>query len=137
MVTAVLSAHRGSVEIFYRKAEYFAIEELCLHGPNVISFQLVTGKWRCHVVESYIDPSNALTIDEVDAAIRDQTYGAEILVAGNINANQTDPEGTPRAEAIADNLAAARLMDMGLHFTPRRKLWLKDRCTWCMQQDRR
>ena len=42
MAAAPPSAHRGGVTIFYREAEHFAIEELCLHGPNVISFQQVT-----------------------------------------------------------------------------------------------
>ena len=44
MTTAAPSACHGGVTVFYRKAEHFTIEEFCLHGPNVISFQLVT--WR-------------------------------------------------------------------------------------------
>ena len=44
---------------------------------------------------------------DVSAEIRDQTYGSELLVVGNLNANLADPEGIPQAEAIADKLAAA------------------------------
>ena len=60
----------GGVYIFYREAEHFAVEELCLHGLNVIRFQLVTGRWRWHVVGCYIPPRDALTIEDIIAAIR-------------------------------------------------------------------
>ena len=95
MVTKAPIPHRGNIAIFYREAEHFAIKELLLHVPNVISFQLVTGRWRWHVVEYYISPRDASTIEDVDAAIRAQPYRAEFLVAGNLNANLAEPEGTP------------------------------------------
>ena len=44
----------------------------------------------------YIAPRNALTIEDVIAAIRAQPYGADLLVAGNINSNLEDLEGAPR-----------------------------------------
>ena len=56
------SAHRIGIAIFYCKAEHFAIKELCLHGPNIISFQLMTGRRRCHVVGCYIARRNDSTI---------------------------------------------------------------------------
>ena len=34
-----------------------------------------------------------------------------------------------------DEIAAAGLMYMGLHFLPQRMQWLQDRCTWSMNQD--
>ena len=58
-------------------------------------------------------------------------------MAGNLNANLADPEGTPRGKAIADKLEAAVLMDLGLLFLQQRKLWLKDRCTCSMRRDGR
>ena len=80
--------------IFYCKANHFAIKELRLHSPSVISFQLVTGRRKWHVVGCYISPSNASTIEDVTASIRDQPYGAELLVSGDLNANLAEPEGT-------------------------------------------
>ena len=133
--TAAPSAHRGNVAIFYRKAEHFSIEELRLCGPNVTSFQMVTGRRGWHAVGCYITPSDVSIIEDIAAAIRDQPYGAELLVARDINSNLADPEDTPRAEAIEDELAATGLTDMGFHFLPRHKPWLKNRCTWIMQQD--
>ena len=40
------SAHIGGVAVFYHKAENFTLEALCLHGANVVRFQLASGgKW--------------------------------------------------------------------------------------------
>ena len=41
-----------------------------------------------------IAPSDASAIEDVTASIKDQPYGAEILVAGGINANLEEPEVT-------------------------------------------
>ena len=64
------SSHRGGVAISYCKAEHFAIEELHLHGPIVIRFHLVTGRWPWYVVGCYITPSDASTIEDFAASIR-------------------------------------------------------------------
>ena len=48
--TAVPSAHRDGAAVFYHEAEHFDIEELRLQGTNVISFQLVMGRRRWHIV---------------------------------------------------------------------------------------
>ena len=61
-VTAALSTHCGGVAIFYREAEHFAIKDLRLHGPNVISFQMVTGRRRWHVMGCYIVPIDSSNI---------------------------------------------------------------------------
>ena len=68
--TEAPSAHRGGIVILYRKAEHFTVEELRLHGPNVITFQLVMGRRQWHVVGCYIDSSNASNIEDVNVAIR-------------------------------------------------------------------
>ena len=67
--TEAPSALRGGFAFFNRKAEHFAVEELLLHGPNVIIFQLVTGKRRWRVVGCYIASSDASTIEDVNVAI--------------------------------------------------------------------
>ena len=83
----------------------------------------------------YIAPRNASTIEDVAVAIRDQPYGAELLVAGNLNSNLAETECTLRVEAITDEITEAGLMNMGLHFLPRREQCLKDMCTWRMKRD--
>ena len=59
------SARRVGVAVFYCEVEHFSIKELFLHGLNVISFQLVTGRRQWHVVGCYIAPRYALAIEEV------------------------------------------------------------------------
>ena len=78
----------------------------------------------------YIDPRNASTIEDVNVDIRDIPYRSELLVAGDLNANLAEPKVTPQVEAVGDELVAAGLMDMELHFLPRRKPWFQYRCTW-------
>ena len=69
--TAAPSAHCVGVAVFCRKSDYFAIEELRLHGPNVVSFQLVIWRRRWHAAGCYIFPSDTSAIEDVVAAIRD------------------------------------------------------------------
>ena len=83
----------------------------------------------------YISPGNDSTIEDVDTAIRDQPYGSELLVAGDFNINLVEPEGTPQGEAVADELAAAGLLDIEIIFLPRRKTWFQDKCTWRIHRD--
>ena len=85
----------------------------------------------------YIAPSDNSTIEDVAAAISARTYGAELLVDGDLNANLAEPEGTPQDEAIADELAAVGIVDMQLHFLPRHNPWLQDMCTGLMRRDER
>ena len=55
----------------------------------------MTEQLRCHVVGCYIAPSNALTVEDVAAAIRGQPYGEDLRVDRDLNYNLADPEGTP------------------------------------------
>ena len=134
MTTAAPSDHCGRVTIVYLKAKHFSIEELCLHVSNVIIFQLVTRQRRCHVVGCYISTSDALTIEDVSADTMDLNYGAEILVDSDLNTNLVDPESIMQGEATSDVLAAVEMMNIGLHFLPRSKPWLHDRCMWIIQK---
>ena len=47
---AAPSIYCGGVAIFYCEAEHFPIENLRLHGSNIISFQMVTGDRNWFVV---------------------------------------------------------------------------------------
>ena len=58
-------------------------------------------------------------------------------MTGNLNANIADLEGTPRGESIAEEIVAAGIENMGMHFLPRRNPWLHDKCKWSMRRDER
>ena len=87
IATEAPSSHSGGVTIFYREAEHFAIKEFRLYVWNVISFHLVTGQRRWHVVGCHISPRNASTIEDVTATIRYQPYRDELLMSGDLNTN--------------------------------------------------
>ena len=41
--------HRGGVALFYREEANLAVEEVRTYGPNVLSFEVVTGRGRCNI----------------------------------------------------------------------------------------
>ena len=50
------SAHQGGIALFYRDSEYWQVESVVKHGPNVISFELVSGWRRTPMIGGYIPP---------------------------------------------------------------------------------
>ena len=95
--------------VLYSKEKHVSLEALCLHGPNTVSFQLVTGRQRWHVVGCYITSTGASTIEEVVAAIGRRPQGSNLLVAINFNKDLSKSEGSTRAEDITEALVSARL----------------------------
>ena len=57
-------------------------------------------------------------MERVVAAIGKKPRGAELMVAGNFNADIKAPEGNWRAENIATDIATAGLEDMAQHIMP-------------------
>ena len=72
-------------------------------------------------------------MEMVVKAIRRKLPGAELLVAGDLNAEILAPEGR-RAESIATDLATEGLEDMAQNFMPRGRRWCRDRRTWEMRR---
>ena len=98
---------RGGVVVFYHEAEHLALEELCLHGPIVASFQLETWwKW-CNAVGCYVAPIYESTTEDVIVTIIRRPQGVKMLADGNFNAYLSRSEGTTREEDISTALAAA------------------------------
>ena len=54
LATDAPSAWKGGVALFWREGDLFEVEEQQNRGPNVITFELVTGKERFFVVGAYI-----------------------------------------------------------------------------------
>ena len=60
MATGAPILNFGGVAVFYHGAGNFALEALCLHGPNVSRFQIETGQQRWYSV--LIAPKDASTL---------------------------------------------------------------------------
>ena len=82
----------------------------------------------------YISPYNASTIEDIIASIRRRPQGAELLVAGNFNADLASPEGIACAEEIDTALAAAGLEDMSANLYLMHKPWTRDWRIWIIRR---
>ena len=58
--------------------------------------------------------------------------GAELLMAGDFNANLAEPEGDQRGEDIATAMATEGIEDMLAHFLSRWRSWCRYGRTWSM-----
>ena len=85
VATDAPSRHRGGIGLFYREGADFAVEEVRLYGPNVISFEVVTGRRRWYIIGCYIAPDDARTIERVVTALGDHPRGTALIVAGDLN----------------------------------------------------
>ena len=85
------SQHCGVFALFYRSEPHFVVEAVEKFGPNVLGFQLATGARRWYIVGVYIAPEDTETIERVVEAIRKKPWCAELMVAGNFNADIAAP----------------------------------------------
>ena len=120
--------------IICSSAPHFAVEAVQQFGPNVIGLQLVMGARRWYIMGCYLAPDDTLTIERVVEALKERPKGAELMVAGDMNANLANPEGDQRGEDIAAALATEVLEDMSAHFLPRWRPWCRYGRTWSMLQ---
>ena len=70
--------------MFYREGAGFAVEEVKPYGPNVISFEVVTGRRKWYIIRCYLAPDNAQTIERVVTALGDQPRGTALVVTGDL-----------------------------------------------------
>ena len=75
-----------------------------------------------------------MTIEDVVADMGKRPRGDVMVVVRNFNTDLDAPEGREQDKVIVADLAYEGLEDMSGHFLPRKKPWLKDGCTWAMQQ---
>ena len=78
--------------MFYREGAGFAVEEVRQYGPNVLSFEVVSGWRRWYIVGCYIAPDDAQTIERVVTALGDQPKGTALVVAGDLNTDLGEME---------------------------------------------
>jgi hypothetical protein len=66
--THALSKWQGGISLFWRTSEMYEIKEVELRGPNVLSFQLMSGATRWYIVGCYILPTNLPTLAHIEQA---------------------------------------------------------------------
>ena len=126
------SRHRKGITLFYKESRHFAMEEINMPGPNVISFQLEMGGHCWHVVGLYLALNDASTLECVMAAIGQSHRDMEILVAGEFNADMVSPYGKERNKTITAAMSIEGLEDTLEHFFPRHIHWKRYGRAWIM-----
>ena len=76
--------------MFYREGAGFAVEEVSSYGPNVLSFEVVSGRRRWYIIGCYLAPDDTRTIEPVVTALGDQPRGTALVVAGDLNTDLGD-----------------------------------------------
>ena len=132
VATDALSRHRGGIAMFYREGAGFAVEEVRQYGPNVLSFEVVSGRRRWYIIRCYIAPDDAQTIERVVTALGGQPKGTALVVVGNLNTNLGEVDCDRRGAEISAALTEAGLEDMAAHFLPRKRKWGREQRTWAM-----
>jgi endonuclease/exonuclease/phosphatase family metal-dependent hydrolase len=87
--TVATSHYQGGVALFWRDdANVFQVESEQSHGPNVMSFELVTGRRRFLVIGCYIPPSeiDGTTCSHITTARRRKPR-LPLIVLGDLNVN--------------------------------------------------
>jgi hypothetical protein len=66
--TQTTHTNQGGIALIFTNSFYFQIESQQKHGPNVISFILVTGKRRYPMIGAYIPPHDTTTLHYISKA---------------------------------------------------------------------
>ena len=93
VVSDAPSCHHRGVALFYKKLPYFTVEDQKQPNPNVISFQMVAGRQRCHVADFYLPVRDTSTLERIATAISHRPRGAELLITGDFNTDLEFPDG--------------------------------------------
>ena len=88
------------------------MDTLCLHGANVVRFQLDLGGQWWFTVGYYLSPDDASIVEDVVAAISQRPRGAALLVTVYFNVDLAAPEVHARDKVIVASLCTADLEDM-------------------------
>ena len=125
----------GGVALFWRECDGCTVEEQRAWGPNVLSFQLVTGRGRFYCIGAYSPPSAAAetdTIGDVQQAWESCPKNHEPILMGDFNADLHRPI-SERDVAFAEQAAAMDMNNVSRNFRQRRRKVARGRWTWRMR----
>ncbi len=109
------SKWQGGISLFWRASKTHEIEEVEMRGPNVLSFQLISGATQWYIVGCYILPNNLTTTTHVKQAWQACPRGCLPILLGNLNVNLAPPCNECK-KMIAEQVDAMVLVDMSSHF---------------------
>jgi hypothetical protein len=101
---------QGGISLFWRTSGTYEIEEVELRGPNVLSFQLVSGTARWYIIGCYIPPNDLTTLTHVDEAWWACPNGCLSILLGDLNINLDAPRNE-RDDTITEQVDAMSLVE--------------------------
>jgi exonuclease III len=123
--TYTTTRNQGGLALAYRQGHNWHVESPQRHGPNVLSFLLVSGPQITPVIGVYLPPSHLDDIPHLIAAL--QRFTQPPIVLGDLNVN-LDNLHPLRNHQVASLLAAYGLADLLHHFQQRKRY--RARNTW-------
>jgi hypothetical protein len=107
-----ISVRQGGIAFFWKDNNLYEIEETKICGPNVLSFELVTGATHFYIVGAYLPPSDPGTaLSHVKQAWKECLAGCKPILLGNLNANILTPH-VKRQDAILEIVDSMDLISM-------------------------
>jgi hypothetical protein len=111
-----VSVWQGGIALFWRDNDLYEIEESKICGPNMLSFELVTGKTRFYIMGAYLPPSDpGTTLMHAKQAWKECPNGCKPILLGNLNTNILFPRDE-RHDAIAEMRNSMALLSMADQF---------------------
>ncbi len=121
------------ISLFWWTSETYEIEEVELHGPNMLSFQLVPGATRWYIMGCYIPPTNLTTLMHIKQVWLACMKGCLPILLGDLNVNLAAPCNDCN-DTIAKQVDAMALVDMANHFCQWRGRRSRGQWTWRMRR---
>jgi hypothetical protein len=115
--TTAPSIHQGGIALAWRQRNGYSIESVIVHGPNMLSFQLVSSGYRWLIVAVYMSPNIMATdICEQLIQIRNKYTNLPIIVTGDINVNLTADNFNQRDQDHFDTMEMIGVTNMMKYF---------------------
>jgi hypothetical protein len=106
------SCSQGGVALAWREDDLkFEVELVLFHGPNMLTFQLMTGDERIYVVGTYIPPNCTRGVEDIRRAAEVCPAGCKLLVMGDLNINVRFPHDE-QEKVIVNLLNKLGLVDL-------------------------
>jgi hypothetical protein len=85
IATTAESVFQGGIALVYCPSAYWTIETIKRYNPNIISLELVTGKYRFSCVGAYTPPGDMTTIENITIAIERLPRNNPLILLGDLN----------------------------------------------------
>jgi hypothetical protein len=110
--------NQGGIALLWKEnCGDYEVELACIIMPNLLTFQLVTGKKRFNCMGVYIPPTDTMVVKDLWDACEACPAGCTPLVLGDLNINFSNPQNK-REELIVHLLEDINVVDASRRIVP-------------------